>query len=254
MDLTKQQRKIVELLAEGYDNVEIADKLFIHYSTVKNHLYTIYERLGARNRQEVIVMYYKEKLKALEGVEKMDKIICLVGESGSGKTTVAEILQDQYGINVINSYTTRPRRYAGERGHIFVGIDDMPTLEEMIAYTFFDNHHYWATKEQYQGKEITLYVIDVAGVKELKEKVKDAEIIAIYLKCDRNVRRDRMFKRIRDKNLDAETTNAELGKAWDRLEHDKEAFKLIKCDYIVDANGSIEEVVSMVRGIINGLE
>ena len=39
-----------------------------------------------------------------------DILFCLVGASGSGKTSVAYALQEKYGYNVIESYTTRPKR------------------------------------------------------------------------------------------------------------------------------------------------
>lgn len=66
-ELTKQQRKIVKLLAEGYDNYEIADELNIAYRTVKQHIYLLMKKLEARDRTEVVVWFYKEKIKQLEG-------------------------------------------------------------------------------------------------------------------------------------------------------------------------------------------
>lgn len=65
-ELTKQQRKIVKLLAEGYDNYEIADELNIAYRTVKQHIYLLMKKLEARDRTEVVVWFYKEKIKQLE--------------------------------------------------------------------------------------------------------------------------------------------------------------------------------------------
>lgn len=66
-ELTWQQNRITRLLAEGYSTLEIADELRISYRTVKNHISAIMERLGARDRTEIVVMYYKEKIKYIEG-------------------------------------------------------------------------------------------------------------------------------------------------------------------------------------------
>ena len=47
-------------------------------------------------------------------------ILLIVGASGTGKTTVANTLSKMFGMKQIQSYTTRPPRYEGEKGHIFV--------------------------------------------------------------------------------------------------------------------------------------
>lgn len=173
----------------------------------------------------------------------MDKIICLVGESGSGKTTICKALEKE-GYNVIKSYTTREPRTTNEYVHIF--LDDMKdfneaTKEGMIAYTYFDGAHYLATKEQYQNKGVSLYTIDVQGIETLKRIVKDAEILVIYLKTDVSIRYDRLFDRYKDGD-----------KAINRIEHDTEAFKLIECNYVVDTNRALEEVLVDIRGVIKG--
>lgn len=64
--LTKQQNRVVQLLAEGYNTDEIADELKIRYSTTKNHISALMKRLDARDRTEVVVYFYKEKIKGLE--------------------------------------------------------------------------------------------------------------------------------------------------------------------------------------------
>jgi guanylate kinase len=176
-----------------------------------------------------------------------DKIICLVGESGSGKSTIAELLEKE-GYNYIQSYTTRKPRFKGEKGHIFVDYaptvlkhcisEDMILKSGIIAYTYFDNNHYWATKEQYKGKGVSLYIIDPVGVKELKNKVKDAEIICIYIKVDRKERMNRMLM-----ERDPQSVK-------NRLEHDDEAFKIVQCDYVVSNNKNISDTVDLVKQII----
>jgi LuxR family transcriptional regulator, maltose regulon positive regulatory protein len=50
--LTRREREVLRLLAEGLSNKEIAGTLFISEFTVKLHLRHIYAKLGVRNRME----------------------------------------------------------------------------------------------------------------------------------------------------------------------------------------------------------
>lgn len=52
--LTDTQRRILELIATGMSNQQVADKLFITVGTTKWHLNQIYGRLQARNRTEAV--------------------------------------------------------------------------------------------------------------------------------------------------------------------------------------------------------
>ena len=55
--LTRQERKIIQLVAEGARNKEIADRLNISAHTVKAHLSTIFRKTEARNRVELLRWY-----------------------------------------------------------------------------------------------------------------------------------------------------------------------------------------------------
>jgi DNA-binding CsgD family transcriptional regulator len=50
--LSARQREVLELVAGGLPNAQIAQRLFITESTVKQHLYKAYKTLGVRNRRE----------------------------------------------------------------------------------------------------------------------------------------------------------------------------------------------------------
>ena len=50
--LTRREREVLRLVADGLSNREVAGKLFISEVTVKVHLRHIYEKLGVRNRME----------------------------------------------------------------------------------------------------------------------------------------------------------------------------------------------------------
>ena len=51
-DLSARQREIVELVVEGLSNAEIAGRLYLSESTIKQHLHAVYKVLGVRNRTE----------------------------------------------------------------------------------------------------------------------------------------------------------------------------------------------------------
>ncbi len=50
--LTARQKQILQLLAAGHSNSEIADKLCLSPHTVKTHIYHIYKKLGVGDRLE----------------------------------------------------------------------------------------------------------------------------------------------------------------------------------------------------------
>ncbi|MFB7719660.1 response regulator transcription factor [Nocardia sp. NPDC058058] len=51
--LTRRERVIVALAAQGMPNREIAERLFISVRTVENHLQRSYIKLGIHSRQEL---------------------------------------------------------------------------------------------------------------------------------------------------------------------------------------------------------
>jgi two-component system nitrate/nitrite response regulator NarL len=51
-DLTPREREILELIAQGLTNQEIADRLVIEVGTVKNHVHNILDKLNVSTRQE----------------------------------------------------------------------------------------------------------------------------------------------------------------------------------------------------------
>lgn len=53
--LTKRQRDVLHLLAQGHSNAAIAEGLDIELNTVKNHIKSILKTLGASNRTEAVV-------------------------------------------------------------------------------------------------------------------------------------------------------------------------------------------------------
>jgi DNA-binding NarL/FixJ family response regulator len=52
--LSEREQEVLNLIAQGYRNKEVADKLFITISTVKSHVHNIYEKLHVTSRIEAL--------------------------------------------------------------------------------------------------------------------------------------------------------------------------------------------------------
>ncbi len=53
--LTPRERQILGFLGGGLTNAEIADRAFLSEKTVRNHLSSVYRKLGVANRAQAIV-------------------------------------------------------------------------------------------------------------------------------------------------------------------------------------------------------
>ena len=58
-DLTEREFQVMELVAEGLSNKEIAAKLYLSEGTVRNYISTILEKLYLRDRTQLAIFYYK---------------------------------------------------------------------------------------------------------------------------------------------------------------------------------------------------
>jgi two-component system, NarL family, response regulator DevR len=53
-ELTPREREVMGLIAEGLSNRQIAARLVISEKTVKNHICSIYQRIGVEGRREAV--------------------------------------------------------------------------------------------------------------------------------------------------------------------------------------------------------
>ena len=124
----------------------------------------------------------------------LKNIYLIVGPSGSGKTSIANELQTTYGYKAVESYTTRPPRYDGERGHIFISDEEFDALGPMCAYTEYNGYRYGVTSDIIDAHDI--YVIDPYGVKHLAEHYEGKKLlIPIRIYAPWKVRLERMRQR-----------------------------------------------------------
>jgi DNA-binding CsgD family transcriptional regulator len=54
LGVTPRELEILELIAEGLSNREIAEKLFVSENTVKTHSSRVFDKLGARRRTQAV--------------------------------------------------------------------------------------------------------------------------------------------------------------------------------------------------------
>ena len=165
-----------------------------------------------------------------------------MGRSGSGKTTVAEKLKEMYDWNQIYSYTTRKPRYENEPGHIFTTENDYFKAQDLVAHTFFNNAHYWATAQQVEENQV--YVIDPAGYDVFKDAYKGTKLVVPFiLECSDKTCFNRMIAR-----------GDSLEKASSRLIHDEQRFsnlQNINAITLDSDNFTPEELAETIHWIIN---
>ena len=58
--ISDKEREIMELVAAGLSNKEIAGKLFLGEGTVRNYISTLLDKLSLRDRTQLAVFYYTE--------------------------------------------------------------------------------------------------------------------------------------------------------------------------------------------------
>lgn len=181
---------------------------------------------------------YKVKEDMIDPIRDKKRVFLLMGESGSGKTSITKELQNR-GFNILQSYTTRQPREENEFGHLFCSIEEYEKFkqeDQIVAYSYFNNHHYFSTKEQMYNCDV--YVVDPDGIKDLKSKVKDIEFVTIYLKVNWLTRAERMFNRGDDHD-----------KVEDRLQYDFKKFKDKEYEYAV-INDDFNKTVDIIEYII----
>lgn len=60
--LTKRESDVLSLLVKGYSNKEMAEAMFISEKTVKNHLTSIFRKLGVKDRTQAAVYALKNNI------------------------------------------------------------------------------------------------------------------------------------------------------------------------------------------------
>ncbi|MBP5266851.1 MAG: response regulator transcription factor [Lachnospiraceae bacterium] len=59
--ISEKEYEVIQLVAEGFSNKEIAQKLFLSEGTVRNYLSTVLEKLNLRDRTQLAIFYLKHE-------------------------------------------------------------------------------------------------------------------------------------------------------------------------------------------------
>lgn len=182
-------------------------------------------------------------------------LFLFVGKSSSGKTTIADILENQYGLVQARSYTTRLPRYDGEIGHVFINEDEFDKLENIVAYTKYDGHRYCATADQLD--QVSIYVVDVPGVTTLLDKYQsERPIVIFYFDTSVPTRIDRMIERHDSDMAIISRLYVDEGFDWENelnklVWHHKNNLGRNVTMHVINANEEVKYVLSKISNIIN---
>jgi DNA-binding NarL/FixJ family response regulator len=69
--LTARESQILRLLQQGFSNKMISRQLGIEPPTVKNHLHTLFGKLGVHRRAEAVSLLHRKSLSARDGSERL---------------------------------------------------------------------------------------------------------------------------------------------------------------------------------------
>lgn len=62
-ELTQREYEVLSLIAEGHNNKEIADDLFISEKTVKNHVSNIFRKINVSDRTQAAIYAFRNNIK-----------------------------------------------------------------------------------------------------------------------------------------------------------------------------------------------
>jgi DNA-binding NarL/FixJ family response regulator len=62
-ELTQREYEVLSLIAEGFNNKEIADELYISEKTVKNHVSSIFRKINVSDRTQAAIYAFRNNIK-----------------------------------------------------------------------------------------------------------------------------------------------------------------------------------------------
>lgn len=160
------------------------------------------------------------------------KLITITGNSGAGKDTVARMLSEITGIEVLCSFTTRPMREGEVDGREHRFVKECKRHGRMLAYTQYGGYEYWTTIDQVKGTAI--YVIDEKGLIYLCRRFPEIEQTRLYINAS-----------------DVDISNR--GVSVDRRVRDlhRRVLSNVFFDYIIENRGSVEDLRHILSELVS---
>lgn len=129
-------------------------------------------------------------------------LILVVGKTGSGKSSLIKKLCERTGLNMLFSYTTRPKRSEADTDHVFVTTEEYFRAKEngeVAIDTEIAGNYYYATIEQLY--EADIYTINPeAHERLLMLNLPNIRFVTVYISCPDTIREKRAMKRGDDKH------------------------------------------------------
>lgn len=177
-------------------------------------------------------------------------LFLIVAQSGSGKTTLADMLEGWRGLRQVQSYTTRPPRYPYEQGHTFISDEEYDALDDIVAFTDYNNHRYCATASQLDKSQV--YVVDIPGVESMLRLYKtNRKIIIFYLSATVHTKITRMKMRGDSDSKILNRIHNDHATNWleelEMVTKDDERVKIIFIDANKDKDAVFKDVLEYVN-------
>ena len=185
------------------------------------------------------------------------KIIAISGFSGAGKDTIAKDIAKLFDLNIVVSYTTRPRRPNEEEGVEYFFISDNEFCTKLIKNkllitrcyeTVFGNWFYGVREEKFLNNRTNIIILDNTGYEQLIKHFDHKNVIGIFIDTPEELRKERAKQQRADFNEDE----------WNRRYQDdikKFPTKYIKNKYdFILKNIEYSETINEISKIINTIK
>lgn len=179
--------------------------------------------------------------------KKPEKFFVLCGASCCGKDSLLKYLKDNYGLNTLISYTTRPKRVNEIDGkdYYFVKKNKFISMienNEFIEYKKYiatrlenrkDVWFYGTSKKEFDNTKRKIGILDAKGIEKVKKYYGKDNIVVIFVDCNNKTRTDRAKSR---KDFDEEKWEARCN--FDEAEFSKDF--VTSANFIIYNNANIE--------------